>query len=571
MRGPGPAADGRVRPTSTQRGPSTTGDHPRSERPLRARRRAPRRRPGDRRGRRPPGPSAAGRRRAPGRHRPRRRGLGPPPGGRRRRAVVARGRPRRRPPGRRGPVRGGRRRPPPPDRRPRLDHRPAGRHARVRRAPRGRPLARRLRGPRRAVAARRRASRAAPSRCPACDVVYSSGERIVPAAGAGERGPRGPAADPDRRQPQPAARGRDEAGRARRRRARPDGVGRGQGRRGCSTGPWTPTCTPAASTSGTRPPRSPSRCASGFVATRLDGSPLVYNQPTPWSPDLVVCHPGARGAPARPADLGRRGRRLGGARMTAPRMAPHSMSQLRTLEAESIHIFREVAAEMQRPCLLFSGGKDSIVMLHIARKAFAPARIPFPVMHVDTGLNFPSRSSPTATAGSRSSASSWSSPRSQDAIERGLVREEPNGSRNRIQTPVLLEAAEKNGFDALFGGGAARRGEGARQGARVLVPRRVRPVGPEEPAARDLEPLQRPRAPRPEHPRVPAVELDRARHLDVHRRGGDRDPRPVPRRGARGRRARRDALRGQPVHPAPRRRDAAGRSASATGRSATRT
>ena len=77
--------------------------------------------------------------------------------------------------------------------------------------------------------------------------------------------------------------------------------------------------------------------------------------------------------------------------MTTPgRMAPHSMSQLRTLEAESIHIFREVAAEMQRPCLLFSGGKDSIVMLHVARKAFAPSRIPFPVMHVDTGLNFDS-------------------------------------------------------------------------------------------------------------------------------------------------------------------------------------
>ena len=66
----------------------------------------------------------------------------------------------------------------------------------------------------------------------------------------------------------------------------------------------------------------------------------------------------------------------------------HVISQLTALEAESIHIFREVAAEMERPCLLFSGGKDSIVMLHIARKAFAPAPIPFPVMHVDTGLNF---------------------------------------------------------------------------------------------------------------------------------------------------------------------------------------
>ncbi|MFD6178173.1 phosphoadenosine phosphosulfate reductase family protein, partial [Isoptericola sp. NPDC060282] len=71
-------------------------------------------------------------------------------------------------------------------------------------------------------------------------------------------------------------------------------------------------------------------------------------------------------------------------------MTSHVLSQLRSLEAESIHIIREVVAEMQRPCLLFSGGKDSIVMLHLAAKAFAPARIPFPIMHVDTGLNFPS-------------------------------------------------------------------------------------------------------------------------------------------------------------------------------------
>ena len=152
--------------------------------------------------------------------------------------------------------------------------------------------------------------------------------------------------------------------------------------------------------------------------------------------------------------------------MTAPRMAPHSMSQLRTLEAESIHIFREVAAEMQRPCLLFSGGKDSIVMLHIARKAFAPARIPFPVMHVDTGLNFESilayRDRWIEKLGLQLVIASV-----EDAIQRGLVREEPNGSRNRIQTPVLLEAAEKNGFDALFGGGR-RDEEKARAKERVF-------------------------------------------------------------------------------------------------------
>jgi len=144
----------------------------------------------------------------------------------------------------------------------------------------------------------------------------------------------------------------------------------------------------------------------------------------------------------------------------------HSLSQLRALEAESIHIFREVAAEMQRPCLLFSGGKDSIVMLHIARKAFAPMRIPFPVMHVDTGLNFPVilayRDRWIEKLGLKLVVASV-----PDAIARGLVREEPNGSRNRIQTPVLLETAEKHQFDALFGGGR-RDEEKARAKERVF-------------------------------------------------------------------------------------------------------
>jgi sulfate adenylyltransferase subunit 2 len=144
----------------------------------------------------------------------------------------------------------------------------------------------------------------------------------------------------------------------------------------------------------------------------------------------------------------------------------HVLSELRALEAESIHIFREVAAEMQRPCLLFSGGKDSIVMLHVARKAFAPAKIPFPVMHVDTGLNFPSilayRDRWIEKLGLKLVVASV-----EDAMARGLVREEPNGSRNRIQTPVLLEAAERHGFDALFGGGR-RDEEKARAKERVF-------------------------------------------------------------------------------------------------------
>jgi sulfate adenylyltransferase subunit 2 len=130
----------------------------------------------------------------------------------------------------------------------------------------------------------------------------------------------------------------------------------------------------------------------------------------------------------------------------------HRISQLRTLEAESITVIREVAAEMERPCLLFSGGKDSIVMLNLARKAFAPMPIPFPVMHVDTGLNFSEilelRDRWITHLGLRLVVASV-----QDAIDRGIVREEPNGSRNRIQTQVLLEAAAVHKFDALLGGG----------------------------------------------------------------------------------------------------------------------
>ena len=144
----------------------------------------------------------------------------------------------------------------------------------------------------------------------------------------------------------------------------------------------------------------------------------------------------------------------------------HVLSNLRSLEAESIFIFREVAAEMARPCLLFSGGKDSTVMLAIARKAFAPAPIPFPIMHVDTGLNFPEvlayRDRWVEELGLKLIVASV-----PHAIERGLVHEEPNGSRNRIQTPVLLEAVEQNGFDALFGG-ARRDEEKARAKERVF-------------------------------------------------------------------------------------------------------
>ena len=138
-------------------------------------------------------------------------------------------------------------------------------------------------------------------------------------------------------------------------------------------------------------------------------------------------------------------------------MSPrYQLTQLETLESEAVHVFREVAAEFERPVLLFSGGKDSIVMLRLAQKAFFPARIPFPVMHVDTGHNFPEvLEFRDRRAGELSLQLLVASV--PDALDRGFVQAPPDGTRNRIQTPVLLEALEKHQFTAVFGG--ARRDE----------------------------------------------------------------------------------------------------------------
>ena len=145
----------------------------------------------------------------------------------------------------------------------------------------------------------------------------------------------------------------------------------------------------------------------------------------------------------------------------------YELSDLDQIEAESIHIFREVAAEFERPCMLFSGGKDSIVMLRLAEKAFSPARLPFPVMHVDTGHNFPEvlefRDRRLTEAGARLVVASV-----QQSIDDGRVTEEtgPRASRNRLQTTTLLDAIGEHRFDALFGG-ARRDEEKARAKERV--------------------------------------------------------------------------------------------------------
>jgi len=151
--------------------------------------------------------------------------------------------------------------------------------------------------------------------------------------------------------------------------------------------------------------------------------------------------------------------------MTGTVDPPLRLSQLRELEAESVHVMREVAAELERPVLLFSGGKDSIVLLRLAEKAFRPGGFPFPVMHIDTGHNFPEvidfRDRRMAELGERLIVASV-----QASIDSGRATEQ-GVSRNRLQTVTLLDAITEHRFDAAFGG-ARRDEERARAKERVF-------------------------------------------------------------------------------------------------------
>jgi sulfate adenylyltransferase subunit 2 len=160
----------------------------------------------------------------------------------------------------------------------------------------------------------------------------------------------------------------------------------------------------------------------------------------------------------------------------------HPLSHLDALESEAVHIFREVAGEFENPVILFSGGKDSIVMLHLALKAFAPAPVPFVLLHVDTGHNFPEvidyRDHTVEKYGLRLYVASV-----QDYIDRGVLKERPDGTRNPLQTLPLTERIQAERFDAVFGGGR-RDEEKARAKERVFSlrdefsqwdPRRQRP------------------------------------------------------------------------------------------------
>jgi sulfate adenylyltransferase subunit 2 len=201
-----------------------------------------------------------------------------------------------------------------------------------------------------------------------------------------------------------------------------------------------------------------------------------------------------------------------------------SPAHLRALESESVHIMREVAAELERPVLLFSGGKDSIVLLRLAEKAFRPGAFPFPIMHVDTGHNFPEviefRDRRVRELGETLIVASV-----QDSIDAGRVSEEhpaphPRASRNRLQTRTLLDAIEAHGFDAAFGG-ARRDEERARAKERVFSFRDD--FGQWDPRAQrpELWNLYNGRIRRGEHVRVFPIsnwtELDVWRYIDAER------------------------------------------------------
>ena len=224
----------------------------------------------------------------------------------------------------------------------------------------------------------------------------------------------------------------------------------------------------------------------------------------------------------------------------AERALSFPMDHLDALEAESIHIFRETVAEFDRPVLLFSGGKDSILMLHLAVKAFAPAPVPFPVLHVDTGHNFPEviefRDEAVERYGVRLEVASV-----QELIDAGRCVERPDGTRNPLQTVPLLDAINSNKFDAVFGGGR-RDEEKARAKERIFSlrdgfgqwdPRRQRP---------ELWTLWNGRHRAGEHVRVFPIsnwtELDVWQYLERERRATARH---LLRPRARGLRARRHA------------------------------
>ena len=239
------------------------------------------------------------------------------------------------------------------------------------------------------------------------------------------------------------------------------------------------------------------------------------------------------------------------------RSAPRTLTHLQALEAESIHIIREVAAEFAKPVMLYSIGKDSSVMLRLAQKAFYPGPIPFPLLHIDTQLQIPRDARFPRHLPERASApKSWSG---------GTKKRMANGANpftlGTQKCCALLKTRSAAGRSGELGVRCgvrrrpSRRREIAREGTDLLVPRCVRAMGPEEPAAGVVEPLQRPHRQRRVDPRLSAFELDRARRVAVHPSGKHSDRSAVFRERARDARARRHADPGRAQSAAAARRE----------------
>ena len=221
-------------------------------------------------------------------------------------------------------------------------------------------------------------------------------------------------------------------------------------------------------------------------------------------------------SPQDPTATGSVAARPGGSVTALVRPVEHPLGHLDLLESLAIFIIREVAAESERPVLLFSGGKDSAVLLHLAAKAFKPGKIPFPVLHVDTGHNFPEvldyRDAQVEAEGARLHCGERAGLHRPGTGRRpgtgGLAQPPPDHDPARChQRPRVRRRLRRR---------SPGRGQGESQGAGALLPRFVRAVGPQGAATRAVAALPGQRAPGRAPARLPALRLDRARHLAVH-------------------------------------------------------
>ena len=233
---------------------------------------------------------------------------------------------------------------------------------------------------------------------------------------------------------------------------------------------------------------------------------------------------------------------MGTSLQTSGRAAAGALSYLDDLEAEAIEILREVVAQVERPVMLYSIGKDSSAMLQLARKAFYPGKLPFPLLHIDTTWKFREMYAFRDEVAAQPDVELLVHV-NQNGLDDGVgpFTHDSSSYTDVMKTESLRQALDLHRFDAAIGG-ARRDEERSRAKERIFSFRdRAAPLGPEEPAARALASLQRAQAPGRVDPRLPAVELDRARRVALHLPRADSDRPALPREGAAGGRARADA------------------------------